>query len=228
MKSNKSHARLDELSRHKKAKKIISVLNTFADLSKCRVLDIGTGSGHIIQDISQICKSATSVDLYDERQAKSKYKFKKVSDEHLPFANNSFDVVITNHVIEHVRNQKLHLSEIYRILKKKGVVYLATPNKYWIADPHYKLPFISWMPRKLASFYLKIMMNKSWDIYPLSYGDVRRLTKKFEVNYLTPEIIKNLAKYELDVSEKLQTVIKFMPLPIKLVAPTHIFILIKK
>ena len=47
-KSEISHARLEELSRHKKSKKIISILSEFTDLQNCNILDIGTGSGHII------------------------------------------------------------------------------------------------------------------------------------------------------------------------------------
>ena len=74
--SKKSYAQLNGSTRHKKANKIISVLNTFVDLSKCFVLDIGTGSGHIAQDIAKKCKSIISVDLYDERVVKLGYSFK--------------------------------------------------------------------------------------------------------------------------------------------------------
>jgi len=95
VKSEISHARLEELSRHKKSKKIISILSKFRDLKNCSILDIGTGSGHIINDISKLCKSASSVDLYDERMIKSGYSFKKIDDEHLPFENNTFDIVIS-------------------------------------------------------------------------------------------------------------------------------------
>ena len=159
-KSKKSHANLETISRYKKSKKIISILNTFIDLKKCDVLDIGTGSGHIIQEISKVCRSAVSVDLHDDRSVTSGYKFKKVHDEHLPFDKDSFDVVISNHIIEHVPNHELHISEMHRVLRKNGIVYLATPNKFWITDPHYKLPFISWLPRKFSSLYLRILRNK--------------------------------------------------------------------
>jgi SAM-dependent methyltransferase len=47
----------------------------------------------------------------------------------LPFPARSFDVVLSNHVIEHVLNQRLHLGEIRRVLADRGVCYLATPNR---------------------------------------------------------------------------------------------------
>ena len=233
VKSEISHARLEELSRHKKSKKIISILSKFRDLKNCSILDIGTGSGHIINDISKLCKSASSVDLYDERMIKSGYSFKKIDDEHLPFENNTFDIVISNHVIEHVPNQKLHLSEIYKVLKNNGILYLATPNKFWVIDPHHKLLFISWFPRKISAFYLKTLKNKKWDIFPLSLGMLKRLTKnKFELNNLTIDIIKYPQKYTLDVMKKLQPLIKLIPVPLlrmfNPILPTYILILKKK
>jgi len=233
VKSEISHARLEELSRHKKSKKIISILSKFRDLKNCSILDIGTGSGHIINDISKLCKSASSVDLYDERMIKSGYSFKKIDDEHLPFENNTFDIVISNHVIEHVPNQKLHLSEIYKVLKNNGILYLATPNKFWVIDPHHKLLFISWFPRKISAFYLKTLKNKKWDIFPLSFGMLKRLTKnKFELNNLTIDIIKYPQKYTLDVMKKLQPLIKLIPVPLlrmfNPILPTYILILKKK
>ena len=231
-KSEKSHARLDGTIGHKRADKIISILAQFVDLKSCNILDIGTGSGHIAQDIGKKCKSTTSVDINDERIVKSGFKFKKVNDEHLPFADNSFDVVISNHVIEHIPNQKVHISEIHRVLKKEGILYLATPNKHWIVDPHYKLPLISWFSRRSSSFYLKLLKNKSWDIYPLSYKNLKELAKNnFWFHNLTLEIIKNPQQYKLDIYVNIQPLMKLIPhFLLKLlnpIVPTYILILIK-
>jgi 2-polyprenyl-3-methyl-5-hydroxy-6-metoxy-1,4-benzoquinol methylase len=57
----------------------------------------------------------------------------------LPFPDEYFDVVVSNHVIEHVSDQQLHLSEIARVLKPNGVVYLATPNRLWPWEVHYRV-----------------------------------------------------------------------------------------
>ena len=186
----------EDSTRHKKAKKIISILNRFVNLSRCNVLDIGTGSGNIIQDISKECKKATSVDIYDDRIVTQGYSFKKVDDEYLPFKDSSFDVVISNHTIEHVHNQKLHIAEMYRVLKKGGLLYLATPNKYSVRETHYKLPFISWFPRRVSSFLLKLIKNEEWNICPLSYSQLIKLTKKkFKVHNFTINVIKYPKKY---------------------------------
>lgn len=49
-------------------------------------------------------------------------------NEKLPYKNDFFDVVIAYHVIEHLVNVRLFVSEIYRILKRNGYVVIGTPN----------------------------------------------------------------------------------------------------
>lgn len=45
----------------------------------------------------------------------------------LPFASDSFDFVIANHVLEHVDNVEESLSELVRVLKRGGTAVLQTP-----------------------------------------------------------------------------------------------------
>lgn len=45
----------------------------------------------------------------------------------LPFENEEYDVVCAFDVIEHIEDDRLAISEIYRVLKKEGIVYLAVP-----------------------------------------------------------------------------------------------------
>ena len=45
----------------------------------------------------------------------------------LPFKNNSYDLVLCNHVLEHVSNDKLAVSELFRVLKKGGALIAQVP-----------------------------------------------------------------------------------------------------
>ena len=45
----------------------------------------------------------------------------------LSFSDNSFDVVICNHVLEHIVNEKQALNEIYRVLKPGGWAIIQVP-----------------------------------------------------------------------------------------------------
>lgn len=208
--SDESHAVLDGDSRIRKAAKIRSLVGSHVELGKSHVLDIGTGSGHIPEELGKYAKKVTSVDVTDERRVKKGYVFKLVEGENLPFKDNSFDVVVSNHVAEHTPNQKVHFSEIFRVVKPGGVIYLATPNKLWITDPHYRLPFISWMPRSMSSRYLKLTRGGEWDIYPVSHRKVKRSFADAEVFNLLPKLIRNTDDPSLRVSGATK-VLKYLP-----------------
>lgn len=48
-----------------------------------------------------------------------------ITDMH--FGNGEFDIVICNHVLEHIENDKLAISEIFRVLRKGGTAILQVP-----------------------------------------------------------------------------------------------------
>jgi SAM-dependent methyltransferase len=230
--SNGSHAILEKKSRVRKANKIQALVETKKDLSRSRVLDIGTGSGQIAHELSKKAKKVISVDLVDERKEKRGYEFLTVKDEVLPFKDHSFDVVITNHVVEHTPKQKTHLSEIMRVLKPNGVIYLATPNKYWLTDPHYKLPFISWLPRSLSQKYLHATQKNQWDIYPLSHFGVKKYIPNSKITNALPLLLKSEAIKTLDTMGRLSKVISHMPKIVlestRYFSPTLIYLIEKK
>ena len=109
--------------KYKKSMKIISILSEFKDLPNSRVLDVGCGKGLISKTFVNNCREIISVDIEDKRLTREGYKFELVKDEKLPFEDNSFDIVISNQVIEHVNNQDIHINEVCRVLKKDGVCY---------------------------------------------------------------------------------------------------------
>ena len=47
--------------------------------------------------------------------------------QEIPYPNNSFDLIICNHVLEHVKCAHKALSEIFRVLKRRGVAILQVP-----------------------------------------------------------------------------------------------------
>jgi SAM-dependent methyltransferase len=120
-----------KLPRKTKALMIEAVLtaNLGSPPAGLRILDIGCGNGDISQHFANL-NEQFGVDTEDKRRAENDgFEFKKVASERLPYEDAFFDIVISNHVIEHVPNQTLHLSEMRRVLKEGGIAYLATPNK---------------------------------------------------------------------------------------------------
>ncbi|MDU9376200.1 hypothetical protein McpSp1_07940 [Methanocorpusculaceae archaeon Sp1] len=45
----------------------------------------------------------------------------------MPFENESIDVILSNHVMEHIPNESLFLQEMYRVLKNDGTIFLTIP-----------------------------------------------------------------------------------------------------
>jgi glycosyltransferase involved in cell wall biosynthesis len=54
-------------------------------------------------------------------------RFEKINIEAIPYDNSSFDLIIANHILEHVDNPNLALFEINRVLKDDGIAILQTP-----------------------------------------------------------------------------------------------------
>lgn len=211
--SELTHAVLTADTRLKKAKKIQSILSSVSQPAGKKLLDIGTGSGHIAQAFTDYGYVVSSVDLYDLRAEPCNYEFKTYDGKAIPYHDASFDLVISNHVIEHVEDQQKHIDEIYRLLKPGGVCYLSTPSKYALLEPHYRLPFLSWFARETSSRYLKFFRNKNWDIKPLKVQTIRKLVRqRFAISNMAPLVMKYPEQYSLDMMPTLHGTFKLLPL----------------
>lgn len=176
------HAVLDLPSRRLKGLKIERLLDLASRPQPMRMLEIGTGSGgiaHYFGTHQQLRCEVDAVDVHDNRLVTEGYRYQQVTDTQLPFANDTFDVVLTNHVIEHVGDeqaQRAHLSEIHRVLRPRGVGYLAVPNRWMLVEPHYRLAFLSWLPRSIADAYVRLAQKgQHYDCRPLTTGKLESM-----------------------------------------------------
>jgi SAM-dependent methyltransferase len=130
----------------------------------------------------------SAVDVVDERVVTDGVDFTSVEGTAVPFDDGTFDVVVSNHVIEHVgdrADQRAHLDELWRVLRPGGWVYLAMPNRWSLVEPHFRLPLLSWLPRSLRSPYVRRLgRGERYDCDPLSRRELRALLAEvgFEVH----------------------------------------------
>lgn len=176
------HVVLDLASRNWKAMKIARLLGLAARARPMRLLEIGTGSGgiaHWFATQPDMRCEVTAVDVRDSRLVRDGYVFQLVQGVELPFDDASFDVAITNHVIEHVGDagaQHRHLLEVRRVMKPDGIGYLAVPNRWMLTEPHYKLTFLSWWPHAWRTPYLRLMRKgEFYDVEPLQMWQLERM-----------------------------------------------------
>jgi SAM-dependent methyltransferase len=176
------HAVLDLPSRRQKGLKIERLLELHARPSPIRILEIGTGSGgiaHYFATHPTLRCEVAAVDVVDNRRVHDGYDFQQVSGIDLPFETGRFDVVLTNHVIEHVGErpaQLAHLAEVRRVMSADGIGYLAVPNRWMFIEPHYRLAFLSWLPHALRTPYLRMMRKgETYDCEPLQLRELEQM-----------------------------------------------------
>lgn len=175
------HAVLDLPSRRLKGLKIERLLDLASRPQPLRMLEVGTGSGGIANYFGthpHLRCDVDAVDVHDNRLISEGYNYHEVTGTQLPFADDSFDVVLTNHVIEHVGDeqaQRAHLAELHRVLRPDGIGYLAVPNRWMLVEPHYGLVFLSWLPHRWRTPYLRAMGKGAiYDCEPLQMRQLER------------------------------------------------------
>ncbi len=100
------------------------------------VLDVGCGAGFLANEFAGEGFAVTGVDLSPEslKVAKTYDKTKSVkyleADAlHLPFPDQSFDVVTCMDFLEHVENPENYIREISRVLRPGGLFFFHTFNR---------------------------------------------------------------------------------------------------
>ncbi len=99
-----------------------------------RILEIGCGNGLATYLLSQVGYHVIGIEislffLTDTTKWNSERLHFSVCDAlHLPFGAETFDVVCSNDVIEHLPDAERALSEMTRVVKTGGRIIIASPN----------------------------------------------------------------------------------------------------
>jgi SAM-dependent methyltransferase len=180
---------LDEEHRRTKARKILSVLRHFLglrDLTGLRVADVGCSAGFIADELAGAGATTLGLDIDVPGLAKAHGRFGAqvsfccASGDRMPLPPGSLDVVVFNHIYEHVVDPDAVIADIRRVLKPTGVAYLGLGNKHQLVEPHYRLPLLSWLPRPVADRYVRLSGRA--DSYYESYrtkAGLRRMVAGF-------------------------------------------------
>ena len=120
-----------------------NIINTFKltnknkPLNNIKILDIGCGGGLLSEPMSRLGAQVSGIDASEKNISIAKLHAKKnnlnidykcVSPENFN-TKNKFDVILNMEIIEHVDNINFFLESCSKLLKKNGIMFIATLNK---------------------------------------------------------------------------------------------------
>lgn len=106
------------------------------------VLDVGCGTGFLVQNLSQMKPGHdwTGVDFIVEegtRYRPAHIKFQQAHIEALPFADRTFDTVICTHVLEHILDLRRAIAELRRVTAQRLILIVPREREYrFTFNPH--------------------------------------------------------------------------------------------
>jgi len=93
------------------------------------ILEIGSGASNHTSAFLAELGTLRGVDIdADVKMNASLAEAHVITGDQYPFSNHTFDVCVSNYVVEHVEHVDQHLAEIRRVLKPRGLYVFRTPN----------------------------------------------------------------------------------------------------
>ena len=100
-----------------------------------RILEIGCGTGSLVAELNRRGHNITGTDISSKAINYGLKKYENIDlqvqpAENLNFPDETFDVVLSFDLFEHIADVDKHVSEVYRVLRTGGYYLFQTPNKY--------------------------------------------------------------------------------------------------
>ena len=138
------------------------MVRRWAELQHRCVLDVGCGVGMYTDAFLQETPDVFGIEIERERALEARARTKDViqgTGERLPFADESFDVVFSHEVLEHVADDRACVREMARVTRPEGRILIFVPNRlypfethgvFWQGRYHFgNVPLVNWLPTRL-------------------------------------------------------------------------------
>ena len=171
-------------------------------LKNLKILDIGCGGGLLCEPMCRLGADVTGIDASKKNiqvaklhAKKSNLKIKYISTSPENFKTNvKFDVILNMEIIEHVEDVSFFLKSCSSLLKKGGIMFIATINKtlksyvFAIIGAEY---ILRWLP----------IGTHEWEKF-VSPNDLINISKKYNLNLENLDGMKfNIIKDEWSLSD---------------------------
>jgi len=199
-----SEKRFEKRKNRKRGKSYIEFLNSHTPLQGKKVLDFGCGWGEYMYEAHERGADVYGLEPYKEdREVARLLMAQKGAEEkvqgyeedirstsskqdmgfqesHIPFEDETFDVVYSCSVLEHVGDYKGAIAEMVRVLKRGGVLAIDCPNYAYPKEHHYKMWWIPGTPKWLGKYILKMTHRDPAFLEHIRYVTHRGIKKEME------------------------------------------------
>ncbi len=177
------------------------------------LLELGCGEGRGVELLAPKCDQYLGLDKIGEVIGKLQEQYPHLEFQKAvfpPFStlnDNSFDTIVSFQVIEHIKDYKLFLQEIYRVLKPGGRAVITTPNikKTLTRNPWHIREYTADQLRDLTNtIFDKVEMkgitgsDRLWEYYEQNKKSVERITR-FDVLNLQYRLPVSILRIPYDI-----------------------------
>ena len=162
--------------------------NSEKPLEKLKILDIGCGGGLLCEPLNRLGATITGIDASNNnievaklhsKEMNLNIKYIHAAPENLDLKNNTYDAVLCMEVVEHLKDVNLFIENCSKLIKKNGIMFIATINK------NLKSYIFSILAAEYVLRWLPIGTH-NWDKF-LTPQDLEIITSKN--NFMADEIV---------------------------------------
>ena len=210
------HGGIDPLSESSRfVAKHLSAYEFARPFAQGKVLEVGCGDGYGSSLLAKTANEVTAVDLFPknvtaaaERYAGPNLRFLQMNATELAFEDETFDLVVSFQVIEHIPQALLgrYVSEIRRVLKPGGVFIVTTlnlskamkPGARYEKSPHHDKEF---RPEELEAFLREAFPRvEMFGLYPGAQHRVYERLKKWGLFRMMPAGLNPVERFYKNIT----------------------------
>jgi 2-polyprenyl-3-methyl-5-hydroxy-6-metoxy-1,4-benzoquinol methylase len=187
---------------------ILDVLRLHTTIEGKRILDSGCGNAGLLITLRQ----AGAAELVGIELDPNIYRLASIRTRGLSqirivqddasamkLRPESFDIIISLHVIEHVADFQSYLLAQAGLLKPGGLLLIACPNRLWPFEAHSKLPLIHYLPRPVSKAIGRLAERVPF--LPRGLRDRGRTATLYEHNFTYFRLKRLLVQHGFEILE---------------------------
>ena len=144
------------------------VINHYHKIKDCDIFSSGCGSaGDLLVMHDMGAKSVTGVEVDEELAdlartrlnsagGNIKFDISTYGGRDLPYDDESFDIITSIHVVEHVGHVRHYLSELLRVLRPGGILFMDCPNRFYPYEQHTMLKYVHLIPHTIRDIFMRL------------------------------------------------------------------------